>query len=510
MTFAPDVANRLVDGVESQVAIDQLQAGDVILIRPSERIAADGIILSGQSTVDESSLTGESIPVEKIATGKVLSGTLNLDGVLTVRVERRAQESTLARMVQLVETAQSSRATAQNFTEWFDHRYPPLVLAVSAVAFVVYLVTLQNVPLAFLRAITIRVSASPCAVVISIPAAVLAAIAGAARGGVLFKGGLTVERLARVNAIAFDKTGTLTFGQPKVQSLAMAGAVREADLLRLAASVERDSEHPFSKAVMHEASQRNIVVPAARDVLVVVGSGISGKVDQRVIRVGKIRWLIAEVGPLPPELQLAIEEHQELAQSAIGATCDMEWLGVFFVADAIRPTADQAIAGIRKLGINKLVMLTGDQSTVAARIAEVLKIEYFAELLPHQKLEQLDQLKHAGFVHAMIGDGMNDAPALAAGDVGIAMGGAGTDVAMETADIVIMADDLRRLPYAIRLARMTQRIIAQNLTFAFAMMLALFVTTLIYPLPLPLAVLAHEGSTVLVILNGLRLLAKRM
>jgi Cd2+/Zn2+-exporting ATPase len=506
MSLSPDAATVIRDGTETEIPIDQVLIADKVLVRPSRRIPVDGVVESGRSTVDESSVTGESVPIDKEVGSQVLSGTLNLDGVITIRVQRTAGESTVARMIQLVETAQSQQATTQQFTQWFDRRYPWFVLAASAVAFVVYWILSRNVAVAFLSSMTILVIASPCAVVISIPAAILTAIASAARGGVLFKGGLSVERLAKVSAIAFDKTGTLTLGRPRVVATALAKGIRESELLGAVAALERDSEHPVSRALREVAINSGVEVTLASDLLVVVGHGIAGKIDGREFRVGKVNWLNSEVAIIPNELRLALDDHRDQGQTVIGVTRDNEWLGIFCLSDVVRPTAVETIANIRELGIKKLVMLTGDHPSVAQKIARAFDLEYLAELLPDQKLEQLKQLRQAGFTTAMVGDGMNDAPALAAADVGISLGGAGTDVALETADVIIMADDLRGLPYAIRLARQTQRIINQNLIFAFGVMGLLLITTLAWPLPLPIAVLGHEGSTVLVILNGARLL----
>ncbi|MDB5386776.1 MAG: metal-transporting P-type ATPase [Planctomycetaceae bacterium] len=506
MDLSPEIATLIRNGIETKIPIDQVIVGDLVLVRPSERVPIDGLVETGRSTIDESSVTGESIPVDKDVGSKVLSGTLNLDGVLTVRVQRLADESTLARMVRLVETAQSEQATTQQFTQWFDRTYPWIVLSLSAVAFVVYWCVSRQFATAFLSAMTILVIASPCAVVISIPAAILTAIASAARGGILFKGGLAVERLAKVDAIAFDKTGTLTYGKPQVVDITSAPGTTVVELLSTAAALERDSEHPLSKALMQEALAQNVDVPSASDVQVVVGNGISGRIAGLTIRVGKVNWLISIADAIPEQLRLQIEQHRDQGQTVIGVTREREWLGIFCIADLARSTAKETLAEIRELGIHKLIMLTGDHPSVASRIAEPLNLEFLAELLPHQKLDQLDVLRRAGFTTAMIGDGMNDAPALAAADVGISLGGAGTDVALETADVIVMADDLRRLPHAIRLARQTQRIINQNLTLAFGVMGTLLLTTLVWPLPLPVAVLGHEGSTVLVILNGLRLL----
>lgn len=506
MDLSPEQANVIRNEVEVQLPIDQVVVGDLIVIRPSDRVPLDGVVISGRSNIDESMMTGESIPVEKRETDTILSGTLNLDGLLTVRVLRVAQESTLARMVNLVETAQSEQASTQHFTEWFDNRYPWIVIGATAGAFCVYWAINGDAAKAFLNAMTILVVASPCAVVISIPAAILTAIASGARRGILFKGGLYLERLAWVGAIALDKTGTLTMGRPQVVETIAGPGVNESELISLGAALEQDSEHPLAKAIRQVALSSSAPTLQVTNLQVVIGNGICGTLGEHSLKAGKINWLNAEVGQPPAELQAAIESHRHQGHSIVGVTRNATWLGVFCIADVVRPTSLATLDEIRQLGVKRLIMLTGDQKDVAASIAEPLQLEFLAELLPQQKLDYLEQLRREGYITAMVGDGMNDAPALAVADVGISLGGAGTDVALETADVVVMADDLRRLPLAIRLARQTQVIMTQNLTLAFGVMALLLISTLVSPLPLSIAVLGHEGSTVLVILNGLRLL----
>ncbi len=509
MDLTPDVASVMRGAGEVRVAIEEVRVGELIIVRPSERIPLDGLIESGQSSVNEAPMTGESLPIDKDVGDRVLAGTLNLDGVLQVRVQRAVNETTLSRMVELVEHAQSTEASSQRFTQWFGTRYPWVVVSLSSLAFGVQWWRHGSMAQAFYESMTLLVVASPCAVVISIPAAILTAIASGARAGVLFKGGIHLETLARLTAIAFDKTGTLTLGRPHIVDTVTAPGVDRRDLLAVTAALERDSEHPIAKAFVTQATVERIEIPAASSIQVVVAQGIAGDVAGQTIRVGKTPWLTGVATNPPPELLLKIQQFQESGQTIVGVTRGSEWLGIFCIADTLRPTSLVAVTELRKLGINKLVMLTGDQPAAAARIARPLELEYLAGLLPQQKLEHLEHWKKSGETTAMVGDGMNDAPALATADLGISLGGAGTDVALETADVVVMADDLRRLPYAIRLARKTQTIILQNLTLAFGTMFVLLVISLLYPLPLPLAVLGHEGSTVLVILNGLRLLGMR-
>lgn len=507
MDLTPEAASVIRDQGEVRIPIDQVQVGELIIVRPAERIPLDGLVEFGQSSVNEAPMTGESLPVEKDVGDRLLAGTLNLDGVLQVRVQRAVHETTLSRMVELVEHAQSSEAGSQRFTQWFGKRYPWLVVVISGIAFGASWWQTGAITHAFYYSMTLLVVASPCAVVISIPAAILTAIASGARAGVLFKGGVHLETLAKVSAIAFDKTGTLTLGRPHIVETVTVPGVDPRSLLASAAALESDSEHPISKAFVAKAMAEHVEIPAATAFQVVVAKGIVGDVAGETVRVGKTAWLTSVVGPAPAELQVRMLQLEDLGQTMVGVARGTQWAGLFCVADTLRPTSPAALAELRRLGIDKLVMLTGDHPAAAARIAKPLGMDFLAGLLPEQKLDHLEDWKQAGEVTAMIGDGMNDAPALATADIGISLGGgAGTDVALETADVVVMADDLRRLPYAIRLARQTQRIIFQNLTLAFGVMVGLLALSFFLPLSLPLAVLGHEGSTVLVILNGLRLL----
>jgi Cd2+/Zn2+-exporting ATPase len=509
MELTPDVACVIRDRAEVSVAVDQVAVGDVILIRPAERVPLDGLVESGQSSVNEAPMTGESLPVDKVRGDRVLAGSLNLDGVLTVRVQRAVNDTTLSRMVELVKHAQSAAANSERFTDWFGSRYPWVVIAASSLTFGLSAWYHADFTVAFYDAMTLLVVASPCAVVISIPAAILTAIASGARAGVLVKGGIHLETLAKVTAIALDKTGTLTLGQPQIVDTILAPDVDPEDLLSVTAALERDSEHPLARAFVSMATVQGLSIPTAASMQVIVAKGIMGEIWDETVRVGKVPWLVTAVCEPPPNLAAAIEAAGTLGQTVVGVTRANAWLGIFGISDTVRPTSRGAIAELRDLGISKIVMLTGDQPAAAARIAEPLGLDFMAGLLPAEKLDCLESWKKNGEVTAMVGDGMNDAPALATADLGISLGGAATDVALETADVVVMADDLRRLPFAIRLARKTQSLIRQNLTLAFGTMLVLLVISRFVTLPLPIAVLGHEGSTVLVILNGLRVLGMR-
>lgn len=508
MKLTPDEAVVLREGRAQTIRVEELVIGDRVLVHPSDRIPIDGILRDGHTTVDQSPMTGESVPVEKRVGDSMLAGTLNQHGLIQIEVTRVAGETTLARMVHLVEHAQSERADSQQFTDWFGQRYTIVVLLGTAAVFLLgYFGFGDSFRLAFHRAMTALVVASPCAVVISIPAAILSAIAGAARGGVLFKGGSHLERTAMLRAMAFDKTGTLTMGRPGLTSIVTAPGLLETELLATAAALESHSKHPLARTVVEAAAVRGLSLPEVDEIEEVIGHGIVGLVNGQRRWIGKLTWFHDTGTRIDADLASRATALQDAGQTLIGVADGDRLLGLLAVSDPLRPSAAPAIQKLRGLGLESLVMLSGDHPAVVARIAGELGMESEGGLLPEDKLQRLADLKRR-YVHVgMIGDGMNDAPSLAAASVGFSLGGAGTDVALETADIVLMADDLLRLPYAIALARQTQRIIRQNLVLAFSVMIGLLLTTLITVLPLPLAVLGHEGSTVLVILNGLRMLA---
>jgi Cd2+/Zn2+-exporting ATPase len=507
MDLAPDEAVRIRDGQEERVPVNVLAPGDSILVHPSERIPVDGVIREGQTSVDQAIMTGESMPVDKHPGDPVFSGTLNQQGVIVVDVTRTAGETTLARMVHLVEQAQSERAATQQFSAWFGQSYTWMVLGVATASFFWFRsVGAPDLWTAFSRAMTILVVASPCAVVISIPAAILTAITAAARNGVLFKGGVHVERTATLEAMAFDKTGTLTIGKPQLVQLEAAPGYRESELLTWAAAVEARSEHPLAQAVVREAQARGIDVPDAENVESVVGNGIQGTINGAEVRVGKPEWVAEDISPIPAEIQRHIETARSAGQTVLAVSRERRLAGWLAVADTLRDTALTAVTELRRMGLTPLLMLSGDNARVAAHLAGQLHLDYQANLQPGDKLVILKGMLAQPRRIGMIGDGTNDAPALATATVGFSLGGAGSDVALETADVVLMSDDLRRLPYAIHLARQTQQILKQNLCIAFGVMIGLFIASLWTAIPLPLAVLGHEGSTVFVILNGLRLL----
>jgi Cd2+/Zn2+-exporting ATPase len=507
MQLTPEEAVVLRDGHEVRLPVEELIVGDIVLVRPSERIPADGTVTVGRTSVDQSPMTGESIPVDKQEGDPVFAGTLNHQGLIQIEVTRAAGESTLARMVQLVEEAQSERAASQQFTDWFGQRYTWVVLVGSLTVLLVGVYGLSEpFSVAFYRAMTVLVVASPCAVVISIPAAILSAITSAARGGVLFKGGTHLEQAALLKAMAFDKTGTLTLGRPRLVDIVPAVDVSETELLSAAASLEQHSEHPLARAIVEAAVERGLTTSEATGVEAVVGHGIVGTWQGRRIRAGKVNWFRDETIAFPEDLAKQIDAMQALGKTMICVGDDEHVWGALAVADTLRPTAVAAMNELRKLNVSPLVMLSGDHPAAVRHIAGQLGIESQGGLLPEDKLRIIETMRRDYGHVGMIGDGMNDAPSLAAASVGFSLGGAGTDVALETADIVLLADDLRRLPYAIAIARRTQEIIRQNLIISFTVMGVLLISTFVITLPLPLAVFCHEGSTVAVILNGLRML----
>ena len=513
--------------------IEQVRVGDRMLVRPGDRIALDGVVMTGSGSVDQASLTGESVPVYKQKGDPCFAGTINQDGSLEIGVTKLAKDSTIARLIKMVEEAQSQKAETQRFIDRFEQYYAVGVIVLTAlVAAVPVLLMGHDFNAAFYTAMTVMVAASPCAIVISTPATVLSAIGNGARRGVLFKGGIHVENAATVKVVAFDKTGTLTVGKPEVTTVRItnyelritnedAAAVGPDDLLRLAAAVEARSEHPLAKAVVTEAEKRGIDTPEVRHFQSVAGQGVRGSVHDPVlgkveIHIGNPRYFasfesggrLAAITAIVNELEAEGQTSVIVAQAIEGPA--VRFLGVIGMADAIRPDAPAVVRELKEAGVERVVMLTGDNKRVADRIAAAVGVdEAFADLMPEDKVTAVRRIRDTYGPVAMVGDGVNDAPALATATIGIAMGAAGTDVALETADIVLMADDLRNIPYVIRLSRATRRTLIVNLGFALTMIALMLIAIFARDLPLPLAVIGHEGGTVLVSLNGLRLLGFR-
>ena len=509
--IAPKFARvRAADGSEREVPVEEVALGDVVVVRPGERIAADGTVIEGRSGVDQSPMTGESMPVDKEPGEPVFAGSINGDGALVVRVTQLASDTLVARMVRLVAEAQASKSTAERAAERFTRIYVPCVLVATAAAIVVPpLAGWLSWPVAFMRAMSMLIGASPCALAISTPAAVLAGLARAARGGVLVKGGAHLESLGMVRAVAVDKTGTITRGKPELSALMCAEGVREEELLRIAASVESASSHPIARAVLDAARARGIEVPAPVDSAAVKGKGVEATVDGVRAGVGKASLFEGHALLVrDAKLEAFAAEIQAQAMTAMIVVHGKRALGAIGVSDRQRDEAKQAVASLRALGC-EVVMLTGDNAATAAHVAgEVGIVKIEAGLMPEHKIDFVHKLVAEYGAIAMVGDGVNDAPALAASTVGIAMGHGGTDVALEAADVALMADDLTRLPFAVELGRATRTMIKQNVIFSMSVVVGLIPLTLFGIFPLSLAVICHEGSTVLVALHGLRLLSR--
>jgi len=528
MKLRPEVALCRRGGETALVGIDQLVVGDVIIVRPGESIPVDGVVAEGTSTVNQASITGESMPIDKKPGDPLFAGTMNEHGSLEMRATKLARESTLAKLVELVEKAQGQKAATQRFLEKAEQWYAlGVILFTAALIFVPYLIFQHPFQSTFYRAMTVMVVASPCALVISTPASILSAIAAAARRGVLFKGGVYLERAAAVEIVAFDKTGTLTAGRPVVtdlQIIAQSGqsaselACLQEEMLWLAAAVEARSEHPIARSIVAEAKRRFMPIERCLKFQSVAGHGVSAEVCGRRIAVGNLKYFDGYESPERTELERQMDAMQDAGKTGmlvgeiIGEQLEhatVRYLGFIAVADQVRPEAPAIIARLRELGVKRVVMITGDGPRVAAAVAKKCGIdEVHADLLPQDKVRVIQKLKEAGRT-AMVGDGINDAPALATADVGVAMGAAGTDVAMETADVVLMSDALEGVPFTLAISQRTRRVVYQNLVFALSVIVVLIVSALGLNLSLPFGVVGHEGSTVLVCLNGLRLLGFR-
>jgi Zn2+/Cd2+-exporting ATPase len=513
MDLHPEEATLLDDkGRElGRVAVDRLEVGQRILVRPGERVAADGSVTRGSSEVDQAAITGESAPVAKAPGDDVFAGTINGGGVLTVEVTRPSDQTMLARIVKMVEEAREEQAPAQEFIDRFAHPYILLVLAGSAVTFLgAWLLFGFSWTDAVYRSMTLLVVASPCALVISTPAAVLSAIAHGARRGVLLKGGGILDLAGTVETVAFDKTGTLTLGRPRLLATQVTPGVESADLLLRVAAVEAASEHHLARAVLEAAAASDIGVPSVEDFRATPGEGVMATLDGERCWVGNVRMASRRECEPDPVLRRWMDEQTGEGRSVVLAGAGNRILGALAFGDELRPGAAGMIKRLRSEGIRHIVLLSGDHPGAVGAIArEVGADEFRAQLLPDQKVAVIRQLAANSRGVAMIGDGVNDAPAMAAATVGVAMGAAGTDVAIETADVVLMSDELDKVDYLFRLGRRSRRIVRQNVWFSVGWMGLLVLVASTVGMPLTLAVVAHEGSTLLVVLNGLRLLGGR-
>lgn len=506
MDLAPKTALVVREGKEMRIPVEELVVGDVFIVHPGEAVATDGEIIDGRSSLNQAPVTGESVPVEKAVGDVVFAATLNGEGALSVRVTKTTADNTLARIIQLVEEAQASKGRSQRFIERFGRRYSPAVLGVG--------VLLALVPglLGFgweewlTRATVFIVAAAPCALVISIPITLVAAIGTAGRKGILVKGGVHLENLARIRVVALDKTGTLTLGQPRVTEIVPLNGGSEADVLGIAAPLEARSQHPLARAVLDRATEQGIEAIPAEDFQSLTGAGATGRVQGAQYFIGSPALFTGKQVDLT-EAEARIEALQAAGNTVVVIGTEQAALGLIAIADPLRPEAADAIAGLKRAGIHKVIMLTGDNPRTAQAIAAQAGIdEVFAELKPEDKTHKVKELDQQHGRVAMVGDGVNDAPALAAAHVGIAMGAAGTDVALETADVALMADDLSRLPYLIRFSRRNWDVIRQNLALSVAVISALIIGAVSGVFSLPIAVLAHEISEFVVIASGLRML----
>jgi Cd2+/Zn2+-exporting ATPase len=504
------------DGREVEVEAEAVRVGETVVVKPGEAIPVDGQVATGESQVDQSNLTGESVPVSKSPGDHVFAGTLNQQGAIEVRTTRAAGDTALARIVALVSEAQEQKSSTEEVAEWVGRYYTIAVIVAAGLMIVIPpFVLKQPFVDAFYRAMTLLVVASPCALVIATPATILSAIASAARNGVLFKGGRHIEALGRVRAVAFDKTGTLTRGRFEVTDVIPLDGAAESDVLRWAASAEKRSPHPLAQAVVRAADARGIAFEPASQLTNHLGKGLVATVDGSTVAVGTPE-LFADLDVDVPAAGLReLARLRKEAKTAMLVHRGGGW-GVIAAADQIRPIATGAVGALRGLGIRAVALVSGDSPHTVEAIARRTGVdEFHGNLLPEDKVNLVADLERRHGPVAMVGDGVNDAPALARATVGVAMGGIGSDAAMESADVVLMGDDLSALPYAVRLARKARAVVIQNVAIAVGVMLLLVSWVFLGQhtpfgaLRLPVAVSGHEGSTVVVILNGLRLLAER-
>lgn len=507
MELAPDTALVRRGSEEMTLPVSEIAVGDVVIIHPGERVPMDGKILSGHSAINQAPITGESMPVDKTPGDEVFAGTINGNGAIEVQVTKLVQDTTLARIIKMVEEAQEQKAPSQRFVDVFAKYYTPTVI-ILAVLVAVIPPLFMGEPFApwFYRALTLLVVSCPCALVISTPVSVVSAIGNAARHGVLIKGGAHLEQAGGVKVVAFDKTGTLTIGRPEVTDVIALGGFTKEKVLAIAASVEVRSEHPLAEAVLREAKMLNIDYPTGEHFVSLTGKGAKAKVDGQNCYVGNPRLFGEDLKLDIKEVTAVMEQLQSRGKTAILVGCKSNIYGIIGVADQVRNNSKAAVQQLKDIGVMP-VMLTGDNADTARAIAENLNIsEVKSNLLPQDKVTAIKELQRKHGRVAMVGDGINDAPALATSDLGLAMGGAGTDAALETADIALMSDEPTRVAYVIKLSQRALGIIKQNIAFSIVVKLA--AVTLVFPgiLNLWMAILADTGAALIVIANGMRLL----
>ncbi|MEN6371133.1 MAG: heavy metal translocating P-type ATPase [Armatimonadota bacterium] len=503
--LSPKEASVIRGGKEEKIRVEDIKVGETVIVRPGERIPLDGVVERGVSSVDESAITGESVPLEKSSGSPVYAGTINQRGSMEVRVTKLVGDDTLSRIIHLVEEAQEQKAPSQQFSEKFGRAYTPVVVGLAAV--IALYALMHTDPELFRRSLVLLVVACPCALVISTPVAIVSAIGNAAKNGILIKGGAYLEEMGRVSVVAFDKTGTLTTGRLEVTDIIVLDSNRN-EVLKIAASIESRSEHPLAESILRKASDEKIELYDLAFFEALPGIGARGVMDSQLCHIGNQR-LLEQLGIPVPEPSI-VEKLRGEGKTLMFVVSESKVIGIIAAADAVRESSRDSIAALKRAGVDKTVMLTGDNELTAHAVAERLGIDNIeAELLPEEKVGQIKKLVARYGKVAMIGDGINDAPALAAATVGIAMGGAGSHAALETADLALMADDLSKLPYGIRLSRSSLRVIKQNIGFSVFVVVGLVALTLAGSLSLTLGIIGHEGSALLVIANGMRLLRLR-
>lgn len=522
--LAPRTAIVRRDGGSIELPVEDLLIGDVVIVRPNARLPADGFVVTGSSAINQAPVTGESIPVDKRpvedvaearerpdavgASSRVFAGTINGAGAIEVEVTRLSEDTALAKVVKMVSEAETQKSPTQRFTEKFERVFVPIVLGLAVLLLFAWVVVDEPFSASFYRAMAVLVAASPCALAIATPSAVLSGVARAARGGVLVKGGAPLENLGSLQAIAFDKTGTLTEGRPQITDVIPAPGVSVEDLLIVAVAVEALSDHPLAAAIARDGRKRleGRDIGEASDLENLIGRGVTATFAGQRAWIGKAEMFGGEgVAPLSPVMAQAIEKLREEGRTTMIVRLGDRDLGAIGLMDALRPEAKFALKRLRKLGMTRMIMISGDHQKVAQAIGRDVGVdEAWGDLMPEDKVKAVQALRDEAKV-AMVGDGVNDAPAMANATVGIAMGAAGSDVALETADVALMADDLRHLPFAVGLSRHTRAIILQNVFISLGVV-ALLVPATIFGLGIGPAVAAHEGSTLVVVFNALRLL----
>ena len=524
--LAPKTALRKRNGRTEEVAIEDVRVNDVIVVRPDSKIPVDAVVIQGQSSVDQASITGESIPVDKVAVtdtkidyskekeikseNRVFSGTINGNGSLEVKVIKESKDTTLSRLITLVNEAQTQKSPTQRFTDKFEKYFVPIILGLVVLLLGAFLVIEETFSDSFYRAMTVLVASSPCALAISTPSAILSGVARAAKGGVLIKGGRPLEDLGMLTALAFDKTGTLTEGMPKLTEVVTLDDIDEKELLKIAVAVESLSDHPLAKAIVRDGLVRldgeNFI--EAQDLESILGKGIKATLSSNLIYIGNLE-LHNNIDELKPSTTIIekVEALEEKGNTTMLVRRNNTYIGIIALMDTPRKEARSTLEQLKKVGIKRMIMITGDNQKVADAVAKEIGItDAWGSLLPEQKVDAIKKLKETETKVAMVGDGVNDAPAMAHSTVGIAMGAASSAVALETADIALMGNTLDALPFAIGLSRMTRRIIKQNVFISLGVVALLIPATIFGFANMAVAVVFHEGSTLVVVLNALRLL----